>query len=65
MAKKFGLGKGLGALIDTDDEQEVVAGGSSSINEVPLSEIEPNPDQPRKNFGPEALLELSDSIRQL
>jgi len=66
MAKKFGgLGKGLGALIDSADEQEIVAGGSSSINEVPLSEIEPNPDQPRKNFGTEALLELSDSIRQL
>lgn len=67
MAKKLGgLGRGLGALIDgADDEKEIVAGGASSLNEVPLSEIEPNPDQPRKNFEAEALLELSNSIRQL
>ncbi|MBP5456394.1 MAG: ParB/RepB/Spo0J family partition protein [Paludibacteraceae bacterium] len=67
MAKKLGgLGRGLGALIDVDDkDKEVVTGGASSLNEVPLSEIEPNPDQPRKNFEAEALLELSNSIRQL
>ncbi|MBR4839569.1 MAG: ParB/RepB/Spo0J family partition protein [Paludibacteraceae bacterium] len=67
MAKKLGgLGRGLGALIDgADDDKDVVAAGASSLNEVPLSEIEPNPDQPRKNFEAEALLELSNSIRQL
>jgi len=62
MAKKFGgLGKGLGALIDTD-EVEVVS-GTSSINEVPIDEIEPNPDQPRKHFDAEAMMELSASIK--
>lgn len=67
MAKKFsGLGRGLDALIDgADAKSEVVAAGASSLNEIPLSEIEPNPDQPRKNFEAEALLELSESIRQL
>lgn len=66
MAKKFGgLGKGLNALIGDDDEKEVVVAGASSLNEIPLAEIEPNPDQPRKNFEAEALLELSNSIRQL
>ena len=67
MAKKnSGLGRGLGALIkDADAKSEVVAAGASSLNEIPLSEIEPNPDQPRKNFEAEALLELSESIRQL
>lgn len=66
MAKKFGgLGKGLNALIGDDEEKEVVAAGASSLNEIPLAEIEPNPDQPRKNFEAEALLELSNSIRQL
>ncbi|MCQ2219424.1 MAG: ParB/RepB/Spo0J family partition protein [Paludibacteraceae bacterium] len=66
MAKKFGgLGKGLNALIGDDEEKEVVVAGASSLNEIPLAEIEPNPDQPRKNFEAEALLELSNSIRQL
>lgn len=66
MAKKFGgLGKGLDALIGDDEEKKVVAAGASSLNEIPLAEIEPNPDQPRKNFEAEALLELSNSIRQL
>ncbi len=64
MAKKFGgLGKGLGALIDTE-EPEIVS-GTSSINEVLISEIEPNPDQPRKHFDAEAMLELSESIKQI
>ena len=64
MAKKAGgLGKGLGALIDTE-EPEIVS-GTSSINEIPVSEIEPNPDQPRKHFDAEAMLELSESIKQI
>lgn len=52
-------------MLDDNTPQEVVVAGASSLNEVPLSEIEPNPDQPRRNFEAEALLELSSSIRQL
>jgi ParB family chromosome partitioning protein len=64
MAKKIGgLGKGLGALIDTE-EPEIVS-GTSSINEILISEIEPNPDQPRKHFDAEAMIELSESIKQI
>ena len=64
MAKKIGgLGKGLGALIDAD-EPEIIR-GTSSINEIFISEIEPNPDQPRKHFDAEAMLELSESIKQI
>jgi len=64
MAKKIGgLGKGLGALIDTE-EPEIVS-GTSSINEILISEIEPNPDQPRKHFDAEAMMELSESIKQI
>lgn len=62
MAKKPALGRGLDALITMD---EVRVGGSSSINEVPLSKIQPNPDQPRRIFEEEALSELSVSIKQL
>lgn len=63
MAKKsFSLGRGLDALIDTD---HVSTNGSSSISEVRLSDITPNPHQPRKNFDEEALNELAASIREL
>lgn len=62
--KKFpALGRGLDALIST--EEEVHTGGSSSINEVPVFKIKANPNQPRREFSPEALQELAESIRQI
>lgn len=61
--KKFpALGRGLDALISTE---EVHAGGSSSINEIAIEKIEANPNQPRREFDPEALRELADSIREI
>ncbi|MBO7502327.1 MAG: ParB/RepB/Spo0J family partition protein [Paludibacteraceae bacterium] len=60
MKKTTGLGRGLDALIDT----HVITDGSSSINEVDISQIYANPDQPRHSFDEEALQELSDSIRE-
>lgn len=62
MAKTTGLGKGLGALIDTG---HITTSGSSSINDVELSLIVPNPNQPRTHFDEEALDELANSIREL
>lgn len=43
----------------------VSAQGSSTINEVPIDQIEANPDQPRREFDPVALEELANSIKQL
>ena len=67
MAKmpKTGLGKGLGALIGTRPAavREDVDPGER-IKQVQLSSIIPSPLQPRKNFAPDALQELVDSIRQ-
>ncbi|MDP4268953.1 MAG: ParB/RepB/Spo0J family partition protein [Bacteroidota bacterium] len=60
--KKNVLGRGLDALITMD---EVKTGGSSSINEVDLKKIFPNPDQPRREFDQESLNELASSIREL
>ena len=61
--KKFpALGRGLDALISTDD---VRTDGSSSISEVPLDRIKANPNQPRRDFTPETLQELADSIREI
>jgi ParB family transcriptional regulator, chromosome partitioning protein len=62
VAKKNALGRGLDALISTD---EIRTEGSSSINEVELSKIVPNPDQPRREFDEEALQELAVSIRNI
>lgn len=62
--KKYpALGRGLDALIST--EEEVHTSGSSSINEVPVFKIKANPNQPRREFQPEALQELAESIRQI
>lgn len=62
--KKFpALGRGLDALISTDDELHT--SGSSSISEVPVSKIKANPNQPRREFTAEALNELAESIRQI
>lgn len=55
--KKGGLGKGLDALfLDNSTEEK---GGSVTVN---INDIEPNRDQPRKDFDEEALRELADSI---
>ena len=58
--KPGGLGRGLDALIDT---QKATFGGSS-IDEIALEKIVPNPNQPRQNFDETALQELADSIRE-
>jgi ParB family chromosome partitioning protein len=57
MVPKRGLGRGLGALLSSSpDDGDVLV-------EVPLDEIRPNPNQPRKNFGTNGLDELTASIR--
>ena len=64
-----GLGRGLSALIPEDDEKsevivkEIVVKEPAEIK-VRLSQIEPNKEQPRKMFDEDALIELSESIKQ-
>lgn len=60
--KRSALGRGLDALITMDD---LKTNGSSSISEIELSRIQPNPDQPRSVFEEETLEELATSIRAL
>ena len=62
MAKKNALGRGLDALITFNEGESQ---GSTSINEVELSKIFPNPDQPRRVFDEESLEELAASIRKI
>lgn len=72
MAKR-GLGKGIGALFGNDiEETDIVAQDIHQINEndkekvtsLKLAQIEPNKEQPRKNFDEEKLQQLADSIKQ-
>ncbi|MBR6121331.1 MAG: ParB/RepB/Spo0J family partition protein [Prevotella sp.] len=58
----MGIGRGLDALIDTSD---VKTQGSSNLNEIPIEQIEPNPDQPRREFDPTAMQELAASIQNM
>lgn len=69
---KKGLGKGLDSLIPKIDEEELKIVNKNNNNtkningiiEIKLTEIEPNRSQPRKAFNEDALIELSDSIKQ-
>ena len=60
MARRSGLGKGLGALIPTG---EVASAESTALQEIPCSAVRPNQHQPRAYFDEEALVSLSASIR--
>lgn len=73
--KKKGLGKGLDSLIPDNKSMKSVtsektveskedAAAKSGVQVMKINEVEPNRDQPRKNFDEDALLELSDSIKQ-
>jgi ParB family chromosome partitioning protein len=58
MARKGGLGKGLGALIPGEDMPV-----ESGLLQIPLDKIAPNPGQPRTHFDPTELESLAESIR--
>jgi len=61
VARRSGLGKGLGALIPT----EVVGDRSSALREVPIGSIKPNPLQPRSHFDDDTMASLASSIKEL
>ena len=61
MARPGGLGRGLGALIPTG----VVSNDTVGLQEIPVSAIRPNPQQPREHFDEESLAALAESIREV
>lgn len=63
MAKMTGLGKGLDALFGTAPEEEQLKETDVLLN-LKITEVEPNREQPRKQFDQEALEELSNSIKE-
>jgi ParB family chromosome partitioning protein len=60
VARRGGLGKGLGALIPAGTER---AAGPGGLDEIPVATIRPNRYQPRDHFDEEGLAALADSIR--
>ncbi|MGL5244854.1 MAG: ParB/RepB/Spo0J family partition protein [Sarcina sp.] len=66
MAKKFGLGKGLGALIPNENLEE--NNNEASLKNSPIilsiNDIQPNEDQPRKFFDDNKLIELAESLKE-
>jgi ParB family chromosome partitioning protein len=63
MSKKFGLGKGLGALIPEEEIKEE-KNYKSQGTLISINKIKPNKDQPRKYFDNEKIMELAESIKQ-
>ena len=56
--KTHGLGRGLDSLFAGAEDW------GTSIQEIPVGELDPNPDQPRRTFSPESISQLADSIRE-
>ena len=62
LASQKGLGKGLGAIFGDFEEPTISA--NSPYHLLPLHKVEPNPDQPRRDFDEEELQQLADSIAE-
>lgn len=65
-SERRGLGRGLSALMADVGLVETATGKAAvtpGVREVPISQVRPNPDQPRRTFDPEALDDLAESIR--
>jgi ParB family chromosome partitioning protein len=67
MNKRRGLGRGLDALIPSGEYVEELGADSQARRryalQIPVGQLHPNPEQPRRSFDPVALRELADSIR--
>ena len=64
MAKRSGLGKGLGALLGETATEVESAQGEATLRTLPTRDVVPNPNQPRHTFDEDELNELAESIRQ-
>lgn len=64
LKKKGGLGKGLGALMGTDEPAEIMIKDNDTVTELKLTKIIPDENQPRKDFDEEKLFALSESIKE-
>lgn len=63
-AQKQSLGRGLGALFSEDLDRSILTEDNERVQKILISDITPNPDQPRREFDQTALNELAASIQQ-
>ena len=70
MAQKRGLGKGIGALLGDNPTYDMISAANAADEnvsretlELPIIQIDNNPDQPRRTFDEEALNELASSLK--
>ncbi len=61
---KRGLGKGFGSLLPDDFDNSVLLDKDERIQKVLIQDIKPDPNQPRRSFDKESILELAKSIKQ-
>ena len=64
MTKKSGLGKGLDALLTSNIPEEEIVKDGEMVENLKIIDVEPNREQPRRNFDEESLEELSNSIKE-
>ena len=64
MAKKQSLGRGFDVLIPKDLDRTILEEDKSRVQKILISDIVPNPDQPRREHTPESLEELTASVMQ-
>ena len=62
MKRQSGLGRGLSALLDDPNLDFTQQNGA--VTTLPIHRVEPNPHQPRREFDPEAMQALADSIAE-
>jgi ParB family chromosome partitioning protein len=63
MAMKKGLGRGLDALFESYKDETLNIESREWVQEIKITEVDPNPEQPRKHFDEEKIQELAESIR--
>lgn len=64
MAKQTGLGRGFGSLIPKDLDRSIMEEDKNRVQKLLITEISPNPDQPRREFDKVALAELTASVKR-
>ncbi len=65
VGRRSGLGRGLSALIPEGAVADTESGGPPTFAEIPISQVQPNPHQPRVHFDEESLADLASSIAEL
>lgn len=64
MSTKRGLGKGFGSLLPEDFDASVMLDRGERVQKILINNIKPDPNQPRKNFDQQSIIELSQSIER-